>query len=104
MASFAELNENNIVLRVVTLGNDVITDSNNIEQEEIGILFLKSILGGKWKQTSYSGKFRRMFAGIGYKYLEKEDIFIPGEYETLQEYEEHIAITKKNIAEQNRIQ
>jgi hypothetical protein len=33
--------------------------------------------GGYWKQTSYSGSFRKNFAGIGYTYNADLDAFIP---------------------------
>ncbi len=70
MAHFAEIDENNIVLRVLVVSN---------EQEHRGQEFLANDLGlgGVWKQTSYNGNFRKNFAGIGYTYDEQRDAFIP---------------------------
>ena len=36
-----------------------------------------NLLGGNWKQTSYNGKHRKHYAGIGYTYDEGRDAFIP---------------------------
>jgi len=79
MAHFAELNIDNIVQQVLVVSNSDIVDSNGIESEEIGIGFLKKLLGADttWKQTSYNGNFRKNYAGIGYTYDEQRDAFIP---------------------------
>ena len=89
MASFAKLDKNNVVERVSSVVNDVITDENNIEQEALGIQHLKNLHGQdtNWKQTSYNtGRgshalggtpFRKNHAGIGYTYDESRDAFIP---------------------------
>ena len=42
MASFAKI-ENNIVITVVSVVNEVLKDSNGVEQESIGIQFLKTL-------------------------------------------------------------
>tara|TARA_Y100000389_G_scaffold175348_1_gene186043 strand:- start:229 stop:651 length:423 start_codon:yes stop_codon:yes gene_type:complete len=78
MAHFAELDENNIVLRVLVVGNDDITDENDVEQEQLGIIFLKNIFGfnTNWKQTSYNGNFRFRYAGIGMTFDEILNAFI----------------------------
>jgi hypothetical protein len=85
MAHWAEIDENNIVLRV-TVGD------NNSPDE--GYQWLIDNLGGTWIKTSYNavdGKrrnpetneitdepgFRKNFAYIGYKYDEELDAFIP---------------------------
>ena len=77
MAHFAELDENNIVLRVVVVSNDLILDDNSVEQENIGIGYLRALLGGVWKQTSYNGNFRGTYAGIGDIYDAVTDTFTP---------------------------
>jgi len=90
MASFAKLNSNNIVERVESVVNEVIKDSNGVEQESIGINFLKTLYNepnANWKQTSYNTRggihvlggipFRKNFAGKGYVYNENKDAFIP---------------------------
>ena len=89
MASFAKI-ENNIVTTVVSVVNDVLKDSNGIEQEQLGINFLKTLYNQPnaiWKQTSYNTNagihslggtpFRKNHAGIGYTYDENRDAFIP---------------------------
>ena len=77
MAHFAKLDETNKVLRVEVVVNEVITDSNGVEQEKLGIDFLTQMHGGFWMQTSYNGIFRKNYAGTGYQYNSKKDAFIP---------------------------
>lgn len=77
MAHFAELDTNNVVLRVIVVGNRDCLDENGNESEAVGIAFCQNLLGGNWKQTSYNGNFRKNFAGIGYQYNEELDAFIP---------------------------
>jgi hypothetical protein len=89
MASFAKLNSENIVVTVESVVNEVITDSNGIEQEQLGIDFLNQLynINDNWKQTSYNTHegvhnnngtpFRKNHAGIGYTYDETRDAFIP---------------------------
>jgi hypothetical protein len=74
MAHWAELDENNIVLRV-TVGD------NNDPNGDEGYQWLIDNLGGRWIQTSYNHNFRKRFAGIGMKYYEDLDAF--GEAEPL---------------------
>lgn len=78
MAHFAKLNENNIVIDVNVVDNDKLLDSNGVEQESVGVTFLSVWSGGyfNWKQTSYNGKFRKNYAGIGYIYDAQRDAFI----------------------------
>jgi hypothetical protein len=89
MASFAKLNSNNIVERVESIVNEVIKDSNGVEQEFIGIEFLKKLYNepsAVWKQSSYNTyggvhklggvPFRKNHAGIGCTYDENKDAFI----------------------------
>lgn len=78
MAHFAELDANNIVLRVLVVSNDDITDEAGLEQEELGISFLQGLLGPdtRWVQTSYNGNFRGKYAGIGDTYDPVVDVFV----------------------------
>ena len=76
MAHFARLNEENTVVRVSVLNNEVITDSDGNEQEQLGIDFLTNLHTGVWKQTSYNGTFRKNFAGTGFTYDATRDAFI----------------------------
>ena len=75
MAHFAKLDENNKVLEVHIVANAAI-DANN--EEESGVAFLTEWSGGysNWKQTSYNGKIRKNYAGIGYTYDSTRDAFI----------------------------
>jgi hypothetical protein len=76
MAHFAELDANNIVLRVIVVSNKDTADVDGNEQEWIGQAFCVRLLGGNWKQTSYNGNFRKNYAGIGYTYDATRDAFI----------------------------
>ena len=88
MASFAKIGLNNKVIEVLSVVNEVLHDSNGIEQEVIGIDFLTKLTGYPvWKQTSYNTHggvhssggipLRKNHAGIGYTYDEDRDAFIP---------------------------
>jgi hypothetical protein len=70
MAHWAELDENNIVLRV-TVGD------NNDPAGDEGYQWLIDNLGGTWIKTSYNANIRKNFAGIGYTYDAVRDAFIP---------------------------
>ena len=78
MAHFAKLDNGNKVIRVDVLSNVVITDENDVEQEQLGIDFLTNLYGGVgwYKQTSYNENFRKNFAGIDYTYDGIRDAFI----------------------------
>ncbi len=88
MASFAKIGLNSKVIEVLSVNNEVLKDSNGVEQEVNGIDFLTKLTGYPvWKQTSYntyggvhsSGgtPLRKNHAGIGYTYDEDRDAFIP---------------------------
>ena len=80
ISHFAEIDENNIVTRVLVVGDD---------QEHRGQEFLADDLdlGGTWLKTSYNTQggihtlggtpFRKNYAGIGYSYDAERDAFIP---------------------------
>lgn len=77
MAHFAKLDENNIVTEVVVVSNSDTSDAEGQEKESIGVAFCEHLFGGRWKQTSYNGNFRKHYAGIGYYYDPVLDAFIP---------------------------
>lgn len=83
MAHFAELDENNIVMRVIVVSNSDLLNENGEETEQKGIEFCKSLFGQdtKWVQTSYNNNIRKYFAGIGYTYNQELDEFVPPEVE-----------------------
>jgi len=76
MAHFAELDENNVVKRVIVVANADTADANGNEVESIGVAFCQKLLGGNWKQTSYNGSIRKNYAGIGYAYRADIDAFV----------------------------
>ena len=76
MAHFAELDDKNIVTRVIVVHNNELLDENGNESEQKGIDFCVAHYGGTWIQTSYNGNFRKNYAGIGYTYDPVLDEFI----------------------------
>ena len=87
MAHFAELDENNVVKRVIVVSNDDTSDNDGIESESIGVAFCQQLFGAdtNWKKTSYNHNMRGNYAGIGYTYMTNvatlgvgsTDVFIP---------------------------
>jgi hypothetical protein len=90
VAHFAELDNNNVVLRVIVVSDEDAGPSPGLAGEA----FCHDLLGGRWKQTSYNtrggihygpdtnvpdGKpeFRKNYAGIGYTYDDVRDAFLP---------------------------
>lgn len=71
MAHWAEIDSNNIVIRVLV-------GDNNAADE--GQSFMES-LGGTWIKTSYNGNIRKNFGGIGHTYDATRDAFIAPEPE-----------------------
>lgn len=69
MSHWAEVDENNVVLRVL------VGDNNDPAGDE-GYQWLLDNLGGRWIKTSYNGSIRGTFAGVGFVYDEEHDIFI----------------------------
>jgi hypothetical protein len=67
MSHWAELDQNNIVIRVLV--------GDNNEPDE-GESFVNS-LGGTWVKTSYNNNIRKNFAGVGMSYDQERDAFIP---------------------------
>jgi hypothetical protein len=76
MAHYAWLNKNNIVVNV-SVGVD-----ENVIQEGIGgsteawEVFYSEATGHNIKRTSYNGKIRKQYAGIGFYYDPVADVFI----------------------------
>ena len=77
MAHFAELDANNVVLRVIVVATKDNSTADGVEKENIGQAFCERLFGGNWKQTSYNNNMRVRYAGIGYTYDETLDAFIP---------------------------
>ena len=80
MAHFAELNNNNEVLRIIVISNDDV-EANGGELSSEAETFVASIVphstgGTAWKQTSYNNNFRKQYAGIGHTYDASKNKFI----------------------------
>jgi hypothetical protein len=69
MSSWAEINSDNKVIRVL------VGDNNDPAGDE-GYQWLIDNLGGTWIKTSYNSNIRGTYAGIGYIYNPDEDIFV----------------------------
>ena len=70
MSHWAEIDDTNKIIRVL------VGDNNDPAGDE-GHQWLIDNLGGTWVKTSYNGKIRYNFAGIGYTYDSIDDAFIP---------------------------
>jgi len=86
MAHFAQINEDNIVERVIVVNNKKLEGYEEpITIEESNQIDILNKLGGVWVQTSYNNNFRGNYAGIGHSYMSEYDIFIqPKPYESWQ--------------------
>jgi hypothetical protein len=80
MAHFAEIDANNIVIRVLVGCNLEVNAHGGDQSEEAALDFGNKIpfsSGGiKWIQTSYNNNFRKKYAGVGDYYDPIKDIFI----------------------------
>jgi hypothetical protein len=71
MAHYAFLDENNFVTEVI-VGIDESETIDGLDTET----WYGNFKNQRCKRTSYNSKIRGTYAGIGYLYNEKEDIFI----------------------------
>ena len=69
MAHWAEIDNNNKVIRVL------VGDNNDPAGDE-GYQWLIDNLGGNWIKTSYNGNIRKQYAGIGFYFDSINDVFI----------------------------
>ena len=121
MAYFAKLDSNSKVLQVLKVNDSEIINSQNQEDEEKGINYLRAITSwSSWKKTSYNtwgGKhyitdsvtgertlsndqskaFRKNYAGIGYTYDEDRDAFISPKPKTTWVLDENTCTWKPPI-------
>jgi hypothetical protein len=77
MAHFAEIDSNNVVLRVVVVDNKDTSTPDGTEVESIGVAFCQRLFGGNWLKTSYNGNVRKNYAGMGYTYNAGLNAFVP---------------------------
>ena len=98
MAHFAELESKTdptgftsdthlIVKRVVVVANDIEANGGTLEDNDMHVdgetWCVNFFGGGTWKQTSYNNNFRKMYAGIGYRYDASKNKFLrPQPYES----------------------
>jgi hypothetical protein len=74
MAHFALVDDIGIVREVIVISNADCGGGDFPDSEVIGQAFINGphpdclALEGNWLQTSYSGSFRGLFAGIGYTF------------------------------------
>lgn len=81
MAHFAKI-ENGVVTQVIVVDNADCAGGDFPASEAAGQAFINGIgLAGQWRQTSYNGNFRGRYAGIGYRYDEQTDEFVPPGWE-----------------------
>lgn len=66
MAHFAEIDENNVVTRVIVVDDVDTADELGVETESIGQTFCTALFGGNWLLTRDDGTLRYNYAGIGY--------------------------------------
>lgn len=78
MAHFAELDANDVVLRVIVVANADCTNAAGVEDEATGIAFCQRLFGAetRWAQTSYNGNIRVRYAGEGYTLDRTLDAFL----------------------------
>jgi len=76
LSHFAKV-ENGVVTQVIVVNNADTATVEGVELESIGAAFCERLLGGEWKQTSYNGKTRKNYAGIGFTYDSTRNAFIP---------------------------
>ena len=76
MAHFARV-DGGIVREVIVINDSDCGGGTMPESEPVGQAFIVSIgLDGEWRQTSYNGNFRGMYAGSGYTYDAVLDEFV----------------------------
>ena len=72
MAHYAFLDKNNVVTEVITGRNeDEVVDGISNWEEAYG-----NFRGQRCVRTSYHGKIRKQYAGIGYSYDDVADVFV----------------------------
>lgn len=78
MAHFAQLDDTNVVINVIVVDNRDTTDTDGNEVEALGVAFCKKLFGSEtnWKQTSYNGRIRGRYAGVGMIYDAALDKFL----------------------------
>lgn len=74
MAHFAELNDSNVVQRVVVISNVDVTRNGGDYSAEAEIM-VENRLGGSWKQCSFNGNKRGLYPGPGWTWNNSKEVF-----------------------------
>lgn len=74
MAHFAKISNGIVTQIIVVHNNELLVDG--VEVESKGVQFCKSLFGGTWLQTSYNGRIRKQYAGVGYTYDADANVFV----------------------------
>lgn len=78
MAYFAQLDDDNFVVQVISVSDTDAPDPAPEHSEALGQAFIASLgIPGRWVQTSYHANFRYHYAGPGYFYDTGWDAFVP---------------------------
>ena len=76
MAHFAEIDDSDIVLRIIVIDNEMLLTTDGAESEELGSAYCTQLFGGTWIQTSYNARIRNKYAAIGDRYDRVTDRFL----------------------------
>jgi hypothetical protein len=88
MAHYAFLDENNIVTEVITGRNETEVIDGITDWETA----YSNVRGQACKRTSYNGKIRKNYAGVGYTYDADRDAFIPPKPDNAIELDENTCL------------
>jgi hypothetical protein len=76
MAHFAKI-ENGVVQNIIVVSNDDCGGGEFPASEPVGQAFIASLgIAGEWKQTSYHGNFRDIYAFVNCIYDSVNDVFV----------------------------
>jgi hypothetical protein len=76
MAHFAQIVGDKVVQVIVVADADC-AGGQFPDSEPAGQAFIASIgVGGEWRQTSYNGNFRDVYAGVGYVFDRANNVFL----------------------------
>jgi hypothetical protein len=81
MGHFVRLDDESLVVDSIVVSNDVLGEPTLTfpDTEAAGRAFIANTLriAGQWRQTSYSGSFRKRFAAQGFLFDADKDQFVP---------------------------
>lgn len=88
MATFVELDSNNVILNVIKVADSDCGGGNFPESEPIGIQYLNNLFGpGRiWKQASINRNFRKTRPSVGGVYDSNLDVFLPPKPEKYKDF------------------